>query len=115
MGVTFTEKFLDNGVYLLSLQGTLDAPNAMTIEEQFTAALTEQGGQVIVELSGVDYMSSYGLRMLLVGAKALHSAGGGLHLAAPNEHVNKVIVVAGYDKMFPVHETLEEALASVNR
>jgi hypothetical protein len=41
-------------------------------------------------------MSSYGLRMILMAAKALHDKGGGLYLAAPTSRVLEVIKVAGY-------------------
>ncbi len=110
MSVTFTQEFLESGLRQIKVVGTLDAPGAMSIEDQFQATLLEHGGNVIVELSGVDYMSSYGLRMLMVGAKALHNAGNGLHLAAPNERVREVIQLAGYDTMFPVHDTIEDAI-----
>ncbi len=110
MSVTMSEEFIDHGLRKISLVGTLDAPSAMAIEEEFKASLMEHGGRVIVDLSGVDYMSSYGLRMLLIGAKMLHSAHGELHLAAPNEHVMKVITVAGYNTMFPVHESVADAI-----
>ena len=113
MSVTFSEEVLKNDVRQITLEGTLDAPNAMAIEDEFKEALMDPGGHVIIDLSGVDYMSSYGLRMLLVGAKAVFGAGGSLHLAAPNEPVMKVITVAGYNSMFPVHETVEIALANI--
>lgn len=113
MSVTFTEEQIKNNVLVVSLNGTLDAPNAMSIEDNFKDTLTNHRGDVIVNLAGVDYMSSYGLRMLLVGAKTLKTAGYNFHLAAPNEHVLKVITVAGYNAMFPVYETLEEAIDSV--
>jgi stage II sporulation protein AA (anti-sigma F factor antagonist) len=91
--------------------GTLDAPNTMTIEDSFRARLLDLGArQVIVDLSSVDYMSSYGLRMLLIGAKTLSNQGGALHLAGPNPNVMAVIRLAGYDTMFPVYETVEEAI-----
>lgn len=110
MGVTIHEELLDDGLRKISLLGVLDAPSAMAIEEQFQAKLLEKGGNVIIDMAGVEYMTSYGLRMLLVGAKALRERKGELHLAAPNPHVMKVITLAGYDTMFPVHETIEDAL-----
>jgi anti-anti-sigma factor len=55
-------------------------------------------------------MSSYGLRMILMSAKTLHDKGGGLYLAAPTNRVLEVIKVAGYDTMFPVYETVDEAV-----
>lgn len=113
MPVTYTEEFLEKGLRQVSLEGTLDAPGAMAIENGFQEVLTGQGGQVIIDLSGVDFMSSYGLRMLLVGAKALHAAGGGLHLAAATPHVMQVIHVAGYDTMFPVYETVQDAIITL--
>jgi anti-sigma B factor antagonist len=61
-------------------------------------------------MSGLDYMSSYGLRMILMSAKTLHDRGGGLYLAAPTNRVLEVIKVAGYDTMFPVYETVADAI-----
>jgi anti-anti-sigma factor len=113
MPVTYTEEFLEKGLRQVSLAGTLDAPGAMAIENGFQEVLTGQGGQVIIDLSGVDYMSSYGLRMLMVGAKALHDMRGGLHLAAANPRVMEVIRVAGYDTMFPVYETVQDAILTL--
>lgn len=110
MTVTMTEEVVENGLHKIALNGTLDAPSTMGIEDEFRARTLESGGHVIVDLSGVNYMSSYGLRMFLVAAKALHNAGGALHLAGPNQNVLQVIQMAGYDTMFPVYETAEEAI-----
>jgi anti-sigma B factor antagonist len=110
MSVSFYDEVLEQGLHKISLVGTLDAPGTMTIEEDFKDYLLNLGTLVIVDLSGVDYMSSYGLRMFLMTAKALHSAGGELHLAGANENVMQIIRVAGYDTMFPVYESVEEAI-----
>jgi anti-anti-sigma regulatory factor len=48
--------------------------------------------------------------MLLVTAKALMNAGGQLHLAGANDSVMQVIQLAGYDTMFPVYGSVDEAL-----
>jgi anti-sigma B factor antagonist len=109
MGVTFQEETIGAGLHLISLDGTLDAPGTMTIEDSFRDHLLSLGGSVIIDLSHVDFMSSYGLRMFLVAAKALMNAGGQLHLAAPRPKVMEVIRVAGYDTMFPVYDSVEEA------
>jgi len=113
MSVTLKEENISARVRLITLEGTLDAPNAMAIEDEFKDLLTEHHYHVIVDLSGVDYMSSYGLRMLLIGAKSLHGTEGGFYLACPNEHVSRVISVAGYDSMFPVYHSVQEAIADL--
>jgi anti-sigma B factor antagonist len=114
MAVKFSEETLPSGVQKIELAGTLDAPGTMGVEEHFRSQILAAGGAVIVDLSGVDYMSSYGLRMFLVTAKALHNAGGELHLAAPNDNVMQVIQVAGYDTMFPVYVSVDEAIQSLD-
>lgn len=113
MSVTIQEEAVKQGLHKIALTGTLDAPGTMTIEDNFRERLQGLGGRIIVDLSGVDYMSSYGLRMFLVAAKTLRSQGGELHLAAPNENVMQIIRVAGYDTMFPVYSTVEEAILNL--
>ena len=114
MTVTFAEEKLDADLWKVVFVGTLDAPGTMTVEREFETWLAGRAGQVIVELSKVDYMSSYGLRMLLSGAKAMRQAGGALHLAAPNENIYQVIKMVGYDTLFPVYKAVEEAVESVS-
>lgn len=110
MTVLFSDELLDGGLMKIALSGSLDAPGAMAIEEQFKERLRERGGNVILDMSGLDYMSSYGLRMILMAAKTLHDKGGGLYLAAPTDRVLEVIKMAGYDTMFPVYETVADAV-----
>lgn len=113
MSVTFSEEMLEGGLIKIALAGSLDAPGAMTIEEQFKTYLRDRGGRVILDMSGLDYMSSYGLRMILIAAKTLHDKGGGLYLAAPTSRVMDVIRLAGYNTMFPVYETIAEAILNL--
>lgn len=112
MGIGLSHEVLSNGIAKITLTGgtSLDAPSTMAIENEFQALLLSEGGTVIVDLSQLDYMSSYGLRMLLTGAKNLHNGGGALHLASANENIMQIITVAGYDTMFPVHDSVEDAL-----
>jgi anti-sigma B factor antagonist len=110
MAVNFYEETIRPGLHLISLDGTLDAPGTMQIEDVFRDHLLGLGGMMLVNMQGVDYMSSYGLRMLLVTAKALMNAGGQLHLAGANDSVMQVIHLAGYDTMFPVYASVDEAL-----
>jgi anti-anti-sigma factor len=110
--IEVTEYDVDD-IRIIGLQGTLDAPNTMQIEEDFRAMLAEESRPVIIDLSGVDFVSSYGLRMLLTAAQRLQ-AFGGLHLSGANEHVLRTIKVAGYNTMFPVFDTVEQALDSLS-
>lgn len=110
MAVKLTSQTLENTVLMIGLDGSLDAPATIDIEAEFQGLLHGAHPRVIVDLSNLEYMSSYGLRMLLLGAKALGDSGGQLHLASPNERVMELISLAGYDTMFPVHESVDDAV-----
>jgi anti-anti-sigma factor len=114
MSASFEEEKVKDGIFKFTLCGTLDAPGTMVIEDEFRSRVSAAGGRVIVDLLGVDYISSYGLRMLLVGARAVNNLDGMLSLAGANENVMQMIRVAGYETILPVYATVEEAVASLS-
>lgn len=114
MSITISQEVLEKNLLKINLTGTLDAPGAMSIEEAFQANLEEHSDRVIVDLSGVDFMSSYGLRMLVVGAKTISKTGGEFCLAAPDPRVMDLIKIAGVETMLPIYESVEKAIESFN-
>lgn len=86
--------------------------------EQFAEALkagvadaTAQGAtRLVLDLSGVEYLSSRGLRALTLGKREADEAGLPLILAAANTLVAEILAISRYDKIFPVRATLAEAL-----
>ncbi len=112
MRVTLSSEDLDGGGRQINLSGILDAPGTMEVEDQFRRLIAGEG-PVIVNLDSLEYMSSYGLRLMLVAARLVHERGSTLHLAAPNDRVMQLIQIAGYDMLFPVHATVAEALAAL--
>lgn len=106
---TITHQDLSDSVYLFAINGDLDAPGGLEIKDPLENHLAEHGGKCIIDLSDVTYMSSYGLRVLLTAAKILQDLDGELHLAAPSERVMEVLVTSGYDSLFPVHHSVDDA------
>jgi hypothetical protein len=56
MAVNFYEETVKPGLHLISLDGTLDAPGTMQIEDAFRDHLLELGGMVVVNMANVSYM-----------------------------------------------------------
>jgi anti-anti-sigma factor len=108
--MTYSEEMLPNGVRQITLVGVLDSNVAMNRGEELREYVTNQGGSVLLDLAGLEYLSSSGIRVLLLCAKDLHEADGTLYLAAPQPRVMSVITIAGYVPTFPVYQTVEEAL-----
>ena len=71
--------------------------------------------RIIVNLAGLGYINSAGLRVLLVAAKRLNADGGRLLLAAPGDLVGRVLDVSGFSGMLETCATTEEALARIER
>ena len=72
-----------------------------------------QGGTVLLELTDLEYLSSAGVRVVIQCAQDLDKAAGRLHIAAPQPRVMAVLTIAGFVPTFPLHKTVEEALATL--
>ena len=70
----------------LSLEGRLDSTNAAQLEEAFRDAL-ERAEAISLDMSGLEYISSAGLRVLLKAEKAMKEKGGSLTVSSPSEDV----------------------------
>ena len=71
-------------------------------------------GQVdlVLDLSGVDFVDSTGLGALLGPRRRGHAFHGSLALVIPNGSVKKVFTITGLEKVFAIHDTLDEAMAA---
>jgi len=105
------EEVGDGGTKVI-LRGRFDTTGAILIEMPFNA-LAQEKRSIVVDLSGVNFLSSYGIRVLLVGAKTVKSKGGKLAILCPGGNVAKVLQVAGTDALIPVFPTQDAALAAV--
>jgi anti-anti-sigma factor len=68
---------------------------------------------VVVDMSQVTYLSSSGLRVLLVAAKELHQRNGGLLLCCLQSSVSRVMQMTGFAEIFPLYQSREAALQAL--
>ena len=78
--------------------GRLDAAQAPNAQ----AFLDRVQGVVTLDLSGLDYISSAGLGVLLKTQKRLMASGGRLRLAGVRPHLRDILVYSGFDKLFEI-------------
>lgn len=98
---------------VLALVGNLDSQTSGQFQEKITTLLGQGKRRFVVDLEQLAYLSSAGLRVLLMLAKKLDLTDGGVTLCAPNEHVRSVLAVAGFDKILAIFPTREQALAGL--
>jgi anti-sigma B factor antagonist len=96
---------------VVRVEGEIDLDSAGDLSEAALAAMQEIGPSLVLDLSGVTFMDSTGLKVLLAVHKRAELAGGRLVLAAPTRSVNRVVSITGFDQTFAICEDVESALA----
>jgi anti-anti-sigma factor len=92
--------------------GEIDYANATTLQTQISAACAERGAQALVlDLAGVEFMDSSGLRAILHLQRELVDGQGGLVLLDPTPQVRGILTLTGLDRQLPAADTLEHAEA----
>jgi anti-anti-sigma factor len=93
-----------------SLEGRMDALSAPDFSRQMDAWIESGLEKLAIECSRLDYISSAGLRAILITAKKLRARSGSLRLAALQENVRTVFTISGFDKIIPIAATLADAV-----
>ena len=99
-------------VTILKVQGKLDAMSSPELDKRL-AGLVENGTrQIALDLAGLEYVSSAGLRVFLSAAKRLQQVQGKLALANLSAQVQQIFDIAGFESILPVFKTVNEAVAA---
>jgi len=104
---------VSNGLLVISPKGRIDSDTAADFETRCASLIAEGPAKAIVDFSQVTYISSAGLRALLVVAKQAKSLGGALTLCALDGGVRKVMSVSGFDTLLGAHACVSEAAAAL--
>jgi anti-anti-sigma factor len=102
---------LSNGIRLIKLIGKLDILGVNEIETKFSGYCSGENVKALVDLSGVDFLASIGIRLLTTNAKSLLSRGGRMVLLNPTLSVREVLDLTGIPDIIPMYEQLESAEA----
>jgi anti-anti-sigma factor len=97
-------------VRVLDLSGRLDTETAADVELALQDLLAAGEREFLIDLSGIGYVSSAGLRVLLSLAKHLDGGKGSLRLCGLNAAVTQVFDVAGFSKLFAIFPDRAAAL-----
>jgi anti-anti-sigma factor len=104
----------ENGIPVLILKGRLNQGSADALH---TAAMEFAGDDdckaLIVDMGGVDFIASVGIRSLIRPSQALSMRGGKLAVANLNPQLSEFFTLTGLDQMFRVYETVADAAAGV--
>ncbi|MBN1865440.1 MAG: STAS domain-containing protein [Victivallales bacterium] len=98
-----------DGVIVMAIKGRLDASSATEAEKELNS-LCSNDARLLLDLSGLEYISSAGLRVLLVVAKQIRHCGGKLCLCALTDSVMEVFNISGFSSIFNIAPDIDEAV-----
>ena len=107
MNITTTEV---EGITIAEFEGNLDTNTAPEAEERLGELLEKGVTKILVDFTTLDYISSAGLRVLLVTTKRLGGTGGSMRICGLNETVDEVFEISGFSTIFSVFKSRDEAL-----
>ena len=101
---------------ILAPAGRIDMTSADNFRERLVPLITSaaaEGDSVVLDFSGVDYISSAGLRVLMLAAKQAKSAGNKIAIASMQPLVAEIFQISRFDKVLPCHTSVDDALMAV--
>ncbi len=99
----------EQGTLVVSLEGEIDLEQSPKAREVLLDCVG-RGQDVLVDLSGVDYIDSSGVASLVEAFQASKKKGTGFALVSVNAPALRVLQLARLDKVFTIHESLTDGL-----
>ncbi|PKG31245.1 STAS domain-containing protein [Methanoregula sp.] len=101
----------EKNTVIVSVTGRMDALCSMDFEKILDEQIAAGETRFILDLSGLEYISSAGLQCVLTTAKKLEPRQGDLILAALKGTVKEVFEISGFSSIFTIAESVDSALA----
>lgn len=99
-----------NRVDVVTVAGRVDSATAPELEKSIRGQFDKNHHQIVVDLAGVEYMSSAGLRTLVSSLKTAKSHGGNVVIAKPSDRAREVIELAGLNAVLAIYDDVVDAV-----
>ena len=91
----------------------MDGTNAQEFQGELSSAIAETDRAVVLDLEHLSYISSAGLRVILLTAKALQRQDAELAVCSLSDSIREVFAISGFDKIITVRDSQAEAVAAL--
>ncbi len=107
-----TEQLLDDA-YVIALAGEVDLYTAPEFKQELLDVIAKGAKHVVIDLSETTFIDSTTLGVLVGGVKRLRTNDGQLSLVCSDRNITKIFEITGLDRVFTIHASRDEALASL--
>jgi len=108
IGILSDEK---ENAYVVTVSGRIDSETAPAFDAKLIESV-DFNSKLVINLKGVDYMSSAGLRAIIKASQAAAKVGGEVKLASVPEEINSVMYTVGLNQKIKSFASVDEAIAS---
>lgn len=102
-------------VTIFTLQGRLDSNTSAEVEKKIFNAISLGAKDIITDFSGLEYISSSGIRVLIRCHKELEKLSGHLYLCAVPKPIENILYITGFLPYFKVFDRQASALAALDK
>ncbi len=103
----------DGATLIATAEERVDGVNAREFQNDLEAAVEDTDRTVILDLQQLVYISSAGLRVILLTAKALQRQQANFAVCSLSESVREIFEISGFDKIIPVHGNVTDAISAL--
>jgi len=98
---------------IINAAGRLDTTTASDFESRCLEMISSGDQNIVIDLQGIEYISSAGLRSILSVGKKVRADGGNLVFCNLKGMVREVFEISGFSSIFTIHDTREQALEAI--
>src|SRR5438067_953769 len=99
-------------VVVVEMSGRLDSRSSGEAGDRIVHIVQGEDRQILLNLQNVHYVSSAGLRIILLGSKLLQANHGEQKICCVEEAVKRVLETSGFDSLIRMYNTEAEALSA---
>ncbi len=101
-------------VTIVAPEGTIDTDTSRILKEELNGLIDTGRTAILVDFSGVDFMTSTGLGVLVAFSKRVEEVNGKIALCALSDDIQGIFDTVGYTPFFDIHQSAKQALASLS-
>ena len=103
----------EKDISTISIIGRLDAVTAVEAEQELNQAIKDGTTKLLLNLEELEYVSSAGLRILLLITKNLQQKGGKVVLANLSANVKEIFDISGFTSIFTITDSVEDGIEAI--
>lgn len=100
------------GNLIVAPNGRIDSATSSTFDRHLTSVIDRGDVNLVIDLAGLEYISSTGLSAFLSAAKKVRATGGRMALSGMNSRIRLVFEMSGFLRLFPIFPNVDAAVAA---